>query len=134
MNEHPNLVLVNKFFKAYSSNSIDELQGIFHADVKWHIPGRHPLSGVKNGVGEIVEYLNQLGNFNFRAEGVVLGVSDDYVIDCHKNWSEIENIDNLNNLSCLLWKFEEGKIKEVFNFPQDQHVVDSFFNKNFKDK
>jgi len=39
MNEHPNLALVNKFFKAYSSNSIDELQDIFHADVKWHIPG-----------------------------------------------------------------------------------------------
>jgi Ketosteroid isomerase-related protein len=47
MNEHPNLVLVNKFFNAYSSNSIDELEEIFHADVKWHIPGRHPLSGIK---------------------------------------------------------------------------------------
>ncbi|WP_343322060.1 hypothetical protein [Sphingobacterium multivorum] len=55
MNEHPNLVVVNKFFDAYLSNSIDELQDIFHADVNWHIPGRHPLSGVKNGIGEIVE-------------------------------------------------------------------------------
>lgn len=56
------------------------------------------------------------------------------MVDCHRNWSELENVDNLNNLSCLLWKFEEGKIKEVFNFPQDQHLVDSFFNENFKDK
>jgi hypothetical protein len=90
--------------------------------------------GLKNGVGEIIKYLNQLGKFNLRAEGVVIGVSDDYVIDCHKNWSELENHENLNNLSCLLWKFEDGKIKEVFNFPQDQHVVDSFFIKNYNNQ
>lgn len=131
MNNHPNLVLVNRFFEAYATNSIHDLQDIFHDDIKWHIPGNHPLSGIKNGISEIVEYLNQLNRFNFKAEGVVLGANDDYVIDCHRNWSELDEEDNLNNMSCLLWKFENGKIKEVFNFPQDQHIVDIFFNSKF---
>lgn len=128
---HPNVTLIHHFFKAYSENDITALKEIFHPEIQWHIPGRHPLSGTKKGVSEIVDYLNQLGKYNFKAEGIVLGVSEDHVIDCHRNWSEIEGEENLNNMSCLLWKIDNGKIKEVFNFPQDQYAVDEFFNNYF---
>jgi len=126
---HPNLVLIGRFFEAYANNELDGLTDLFHHDVKWHIPGRHPLSGTKHGVSEIVNYLNRLGEFDFKAEGLVLGVGDNYVIDCHRNWSNLSEGDNLDNMSCLLWKIEDNKIKEVYNFPQDQYVVDAFFNK-----
>ncbi|WP_278045503.1 hypothetical protein [Olivibacter jilunii] len=29
-------------------------------------------------------------------------------------------------MSCLLWKIDNGKIVEVYNFPEDQHEVDAF--------
>lgn len=58
-----------------------------------------------------------------------MGVNDNFVIDCHRNWSNIEGIENLNSMSCLLWKIENNKIVEVHNFPEDQHNVDSFFSK-----
>ncbi|WP_134088543.1 ORF6N domain-containing protein [Olivibacter sp. XZL3] len=46
---------------------------------------------------------------------------------CHRNWSNLEGVNNLDNMSCLLWKIENGKIVEVYNFPEDQHKVDAFF-------
>jgi len=128
---HPNLILIYRFFEAYANNNIDDLADVFHSDVKWHIPGAHPLSGTKVGVSGIIDYLTKLGKYNFQAEGIVMGVSDAHVIDCHRNWSNDEDGESLNNMSCLLWKIEGNKIKEVFNFPQDQHVVDAYFNSKF---
>jgi hypothetical protein len=61
-----------------------------------------------------------------------MGVNDNFVIDCHRNWSNIENAENLNAMSCLLWKIENSKIVEVYNFPEDQYKVDSFFSKLFR--
>ena len=58
-----------------------------------------------------------------------MGVNDDYVIDCHRNWSSSSGLGGLNAMSCLLWKIENNKIVEVFNFPQEQYLVDAFFNK-----
>lgn len=75
-----------------------------------------------------VSYLERLGKAGFQASPIVMGVNDQYVIDCHQNWSSLENVKNLNTMSCLLWKIEDGKIVEVHNFPEDQHSVDAFFD------
>lgn len=132
MESHPNIALINNFFKAYAANDIEAISTIFAVDIKWHIPGTHPLSGTKLGVGAVLEYFQLLHKGHFQAEPVVMGVNDNYVIDCHRNWSNIEGRENLNNMSCLLWKIENGKIKEVYNFPENQQVVDSFFSKLYK--
>lgn len=127
---HPNLQLIHRFFTAYGSNDLEAIREILSPDIKWFIPGRHPLSGTKNGVDEVLEYFKQLQGFSFQAKPIVMGVSDDYVIDCHLNWSNLENGENIERMSCLLWKFEEGKVSRVFNFPEDQHLIDAFFTKN----
>lgn len=126
---HPNLVLINDFFEAYANNNIEGIKKILSENIKWHIPGEHPLSGTKSGINEVLEYFKLLNKGSFKAEPIVMGVNDSFVIDCHRNWSNIENEENLNNMSCLLWKIENSKIVEVFNFPENQHKVDSFFSK-----
>lgn len=80
-NNHPNLILIHRFFEAYAKNNMEGLTEVFHPDVRWHIPGPHPLSGTKVGVDGIVDYLAKLGKHNFQAEGIVMGVSDDHLID-----------------------------------------------------
>ncbi|MDB5089821.1 MAG: nuclear transport factor 2 family protein [Mucilaginibacter sp.] len=128
---HPNLQIIHRFFAAYGANDPEAIREILSPDIKWFIPGRHPLSGTKNGVDEVLEYFKQLQGFAFQARPIVMGVSDDYVIDCHLNWSNLENGENIERMSCLLWKFEHGLISRVFNFPEDQHLMDAFFNKAF---
>lgn len=126
--QHPNLKLIGLFFQAYGRNDREGIKAVLAPDIRWVIPGTHPLSGTKVGIDEVLDYFAQLSKADFKAESIVMGVNDDYVIDCHRNWSNRTEGSNLNNMSCLLWKIQEGKIVEVHNFPEDQHVVDGFFN------
>ena len=126
---HPNLSLINDFFTAYGSNDLNGIKKVLAEDIKWHIPGEHPLSGTKIGIDEVLDFFKNLSKGAFKAEPIVMGVNDNYVIDCHRNWSNLENPDNLNAMSCLLWRIENKKIKEVHNFPENQKDVDTFFKK-----
>ena len=127
--QHPNLVLIHRFFEAYSRYDLEEIKKILAPGIEWFIPGANPMSGMKVGPDQVLDYLRQVGKFGFQAKPLVLGVNDDYVIDCHLNWSNQPGGDNVEFMSCLLWKIEEGKITKVYNFPQDQHLVDAFFNR-----
>jgi ketosteroid isomerase-like protein len=130
--DHPNTILIHEFFTAYANNDLAGIKKVLAVDIKWHIPGDHPLSGTKNGIDEVLEFFKKLTIGKFKAEPIIMGVNDYYVIDCHKNWSNIENADNLNAMSCLLWRIENQQIKEVYNFPQDQGIVNTFFNNLFR--
>ena len=126
---HPNLVLINDFFAAYGSNDLDGIKKVLAEDIKWHIPGDYPLSGTKVGINEVLEFFKKLSKGAFEAEPIVMGVNDNYVIDCHRNWSDLEGSDNLNAMSCVLWRIENKRITEVYNFPENQKDIDTFFKK-----
>ena len=128
---HPNLALIHSFFQAYATTDLAGIRKVLAENIRWHIPGNHPLSGTKKGVDEVLEYFRMLGRAAFKAEPIVMGVNDTYVIDCHRNWSNIEDEENLNNMSCLLWKIHGNQIVEVYNFPEDQHKVDAFFTRAY---
>jgi ketosteroid isomerase-like protein len=130
--QHPNVTLINNFFQAYAAYDLKEIEKILSPDIQWHIPGIHPFSGTKTGIPEVLGYFKALGQFDFKAKPIVLGVNDDYVIDCHLNWSNGKEGENTSFMSCLLWKFSNGKVVEVYNFQQDQHLVDNFFNNTQK--
>jgi len=125
---HPNLQSIHSFFKAYVSNDLPSIKQILSPDIEWIIPGRHPLSGTKVGIEEVLAYFTELNAYSFQAEPIVMGMNDEYVIDCHLNWSNRESGENIKAMSCLLWKIKDGKISKVYNFPQDQHMIDAFFN------
>lgn len=125
---HPNLALINQFFQAYTSNDLAAIERILAPTIRWVIPGNHPLSGEKNGVSEVLAYFTHLRKRAFQAQPIVVGVNETFVIDCHHNWSTLSDGPLFRGMSCLLWKIEQGKIVEVYNFPQDQHQVDLFFN------
>ncbi len=126
--QHPNLTVIHEFFSAYAVNNLERIKQILAPDIEWIIPGRHPLSGTKLGVDAVLDYLKQLSKYAFQAQPIVMGFNDTYVIDCHLNWSNLELGENMRSMSCLLWEFRDGKIRKVYNFPQDQHYVDAFFN------
>lgn len=128
---HPNLELIHSFFEAYANDNRDGIKKVLSEHIKWHIPGRHPLSGTKNGIEEVLLFFQKLTKANFKAEPLIMGVNDQYVIDCHRNWSNIKKGENLNAMSCLLWKIEDNKITEVHNFPENQYVVDLFFSTHY---
>ncbi len=98
---------IQHFFNAYASKNVAGVRSVMADDIVWRIPGHHPLAGEKRGVDEVV---------------VEQG---DYVIDHHRGWSDAGS--RLDLTWCLVFRFEDGKIKEVTNYCEDQHKADLFF-------
>jgi uncharacterized protein len=131
MTRHPNLELIDKFFEAYGKRDLNGLRQVLAEDAKWVFPGRHPLSGTRTGIDEVVALFDTLGEImgksNIQVEKLVMGVNDDYVVEGQHIWTNREDGNNLDHQWCVLWKFEKGKIVEGRHLAADQHAVDKFF-------
>jgi len=55
--QHPNLEIINRFFKAYADHDLHAMRLVVDENVKWTIPGHHPLSGTKKGIEEVIAFL-----------------------------------------------------------------------------
>jgi hypothetical protein len=122
-----NLKLVKKFFECYGTGDLETMKKeILAEDVSWIIPGHHPLSGVKHGADEIINYFATIAKANFKADVITLSASENHVVDVHRGWGEYgEHKVDMNWV--LMYRIENGRIKEVQNFAADQHAADLFF-------
>jgi len=129
---HPNVELIHQFFEAYGRRDLDRLRQILSADVNWVFPGRSPLSGVKRGVDEVVRFFDEMGavmgRSNVKAEALVSGVSDGYVVEAQHVWTNRGDGIELNTHWCVLWMFKDGKISEGRHLAADQYAADEFFH------
>lgn len=119
------LQTIQAFFAAYAAQDVAGVREVLAPDIRWTIPGHHPLSGTKHGVEEVLAFFDQLRKANFKAEPLVVAESGDYVIDHHRGWSDVAG--GLDLTWCLVFRFDSGKIQEVVNFCADQHRADLFF-------
>ena len=119
------LAAIKAFFEAYARKDVGAVRQVMAEDIVWIIPGHHPLSGPKRGVEEVLAFFDQLARAGFQAQPLVIAQSGDYVVDHHRGWSEMG--DGIDQTWCLVFRFEDGRIKEVTNFASDQHEADRFF-------
>ncbi len=133
-----NLKLIDCFFEAYGSRNLDALKEIVGEDFIWSFPGRNPLSGIKRGISEVVDFFDAMGKImgdsNITVEKLVMGANDDYVLECQHIKSNRQDGINLDHQWCVLWRFKEGKITEGRHFAADQYHADDFFNKIYHNK
>ena len=131
VNVFENIAIVKQFFKYYEKGDILGLREIFSPDIEWHVPGHHPLAGVKKGIEEVIAYYQELQKAKFKAEVIILEGNENHVIDCHRGWARVGDI-KLDMNWVLLYTIEDGKIKSMTNFPGNQHAADEFFWKVYK--
>ncbi|WP_247743295.1 nuclear transport factor 2 family protein [Shimia sp. R10_1] len=122
-----NMKVVQDFFAAYGTEDLDGIAKVMDENVRWHIPGRHPLSGTKNGREEVLAFFAQLGAAGFKAEPIYFGADDTHVVDIHRGWSNAEGKPNVDTLWALLYRIENGKIVEATNLSADQDAANTFF-------
>ncbi|MFC0113496.1 nuclear transport factor 2 family protein [Kibdelosporangium aridum] len=128
--EHPNVRLIKDYYEAYGSGDLNRLRRFFANDIRWTIPGHHPLSGTKLGIDEVLAFFRELGKAGFRAETIFLGADGDWVVDLHRGWST--RPEGLDILWALGFRIRNRKIVEAVNFASDQHAADQFFWKAYK--
>ncbi|NOD77708.1 MULTISPECIES: nuclear transport factor 2 family protein [unclassified Ruegeria] len=122
-----NIKVVQDFFAAYGANDLDGIAAVMDEDVKWHIPGRHPLSGTKNGREEVLAFFAQLGTAGFQAQPIYFGADETHVVDIHRGWSNADGKPNVDTTWALVYRIEEGKIVEATNLSADQDAANTFF-------
>ncbi len=110
---------------AYAAGDLNALRRFFARDVRWTIPGHHPLSGTKQGVDEVLAFFEALGRAGFRAELYALAADGDWVIDLHRGWSTTP--EGLDLTWVLAFRVRGRKIVEAVNFAGDQHAADAYF-------
>ncbi|HJV39507.1 MAG TPA: nuclear transport factor 2 family protein [Geothrix sp.] len=125
-----NLSKIQDFFAAYASKNVSAVKDAMSEDIIWRIPGHHPLAGDKRGISEVLAFFDQLAKAGFQAQPIVVVEQGDFVVDHHRGWSTAGS--GLDLMWCLVFRFEDGKIKEVTNFCEDQHKADLFFHEIYK--
>jgi ketosteroid isomerase-like protein len=122
-----NIKVVQDFFAAYGANDLAGIAAVMDENVKWHIPGRHPLCGTKNGRDEVLEFFARLGTANFQADPIFMGADENHVVDIHRGWSNVEGKPNVDTMWALVYRIENGKIVEATNLSADQDAANTFF-------
>ena len=142
---HPNIALVQRMYECFNRNDMDTIRSeIFAPDLLWNLPGRHPLSGTKNGAEEVLAFFAQLVRANIQVtldpqRDPSTGVDtfgDDTVVEVHRGQgtttvrdaSGAESQVTLNALNCTHYRIRDGRIAQVQVYISDQHTVDTFFN------
>lgn len=123
--EHPNVRLIKDYYAAYGSGDVTALRRFFADDIRWTIPGHHPLSGTKVGVEEVLAFFARLAEAGFRAEPIFLAADGEWVVDLHRGWSTTP--EGLDITWALAFRIRARRIVEAVNFAADQHAADRFF-------
>ncbi|MES0811821.1 nuclear transport factor 2 family protein [Roseibium sp. SCPC15] len=122
-----NIKVVQDFFAAYGAGDLEAIAAVMDENVQWHIPGRHPLSGTKNGRDEVLAFFEQLGTAGFKADPIYFGADETHVVDIHRGWSNADGKPNVDTTWALVYRIENGKIVEATNLSADQDAANTFF-------
>jgi uncharacterized protein len=128
---HPNLDLIDRFFAAYGKRDLAGLRDVLADNATWTFPGHHPLSGTKVGIDAIVAFFDAMGSImgssNASVEKLVIGVSEQYVVECQHIRTGRADGPNLDQPLCVLWSFANGKIASGMHLAADQDALDAFY-------
>jgi ketosteroid isomerase-like protein len=128
---HPNLDLIDRFFAAYVQRDRAALRDVLAEDATWTFPGHHPLSGTRVGIEAIVAFFDAVGRLMGSAQPtvdkLVLGVNEQYVVECQHVRTNRPDGPNLDQQLCVLWRFADGKIVSGQHLAVDQDALDAFY-------
>jgi uncharacterized protein len=123
---------VEKMYECFNRGDLDTIKNeVFAPDIKWTLPGRHPLGGVKNGADEVLAFFHQLNLSGVQVDLIHIDQwTDDTVVEVHRGHGTIE-VDGetvkLDALNCTHYKVVDGKVAVVQVYMGDQYGADNFF-------
>ena len=128
---HPNLDLIDQFFAAYGKRDFAGLRDVLDEHASWTFPGHHLLSGTMVGIDAIVTFFDAVGSImgtsRPNVDKLVVGVSDQHVVECQHVRTNRADGPNLDQQLCVLWSFADGKIASGRHLVADQDALDAFY-------
>lgn len=125
MSETLSLDTVRRFFEAFDTRSPEAMGALLTDDVRWIITGRHPLTGDKQGIPEVLAYFAAMGRFKFKITPIFMQGDAERVVDVHHVYCK-HNGKTLDQKSIAVWTMRGGKIASMQSFPENQYKWDEF--------
>ena len=123
---------IDNFFAAYKKHDMKAIRQVMAENVVWYFPGLNPMSGVKKGVSEVIEFFDIMGKIMEHShpemEKLIVAENDRYYIECQHSKTHRQDGNNLEHYSTVLWTIENGKIIEGRHFFADPQGVDKYFS------
>ncbi len=128
---HPNEDLIRRGFEAFSKGDMGSLRNeLFAPDIRYHVPGKSPVSGDYNGVDEVLGFFGkifELTGGTFRVELHDVLANDEHGIALSPATGQ-RGGKTLHDNGVLVFHFKDGKTTEVWLHPGDLYALDQFFS------
>jgi ketosteroid isomerase-like protein len=122
--------LVRRGYEAFGAGDMDTLRGLFTEDAVWHLGGSGGLSGDKQGLDAILAYFGELFT---RSDGTIRVDLDDLIggenhtvgfqrVHAQRNGAAIDQ------RTVLVFALKDGKVSEVYEFPEDTAKAADFWS------
>lgn len=129
--EHPNATRVRALFRAFRERDLETIAAAFHEDAVWRFPGRDgKLAGEHCGRDAIFEFLadvSRLTDDSFHLEMEDVLANDERAVVLFTGSGKRAGR-TLDNPTCLVIRFDEGKAVELREFVWDLRHVDEFWS------
>ena len=122
-----NVEVVHKMYQCFRGGDMETLKNeVLAEDVVWHVPGHHPLAGVKHGIGEVLAFFGALRKLGAQVQPLGMGeLSNGAVAEIYQAHGEANGV-KLEAFNCNYYVIRDGKIAEVRVIMGDQHNYDAF--------
>jgi len=121
--------VVRRIFDAFARGDAFSLRGVFADDAVWNVPGTGVMAGRYRGIQEILRFLARLpketgGTYRTRLVDVL--ASDQRAAALYRASGSRDGRElDLDQL--LLFRIEDGLVREVLALPSDPATFDSFW-------
>jgi ketosteroid isomerase-like protein len=128
---HPNEDLVREAFAAFNRGDMDALQKQYWAeDIRWHIPGRGPLAGDREGIEQVMQGFAQLAELTGGTGSAELHdvlANDEHAVALFTLSTERAGKQRTGNWVQVV-HMRDGKVTESWLHPADQYAEDEFLS------
>jgi uncharacterized protein len=131
LSEHPNALLIRRFYIAAASSEFDaRVPEFLHGGVVWHVAGDNPLAGEFMGVSAV---LDAMRSYAAHSEGTLrldtrsVFADNDHTIAVHWATAHRAGFDYRCH-EIDVFHISEGQIREFWSFSEDQGATDAFWS------
>jgi len=125
-----NAAIVRRIFDAFARKAGFSLRGVFAEDAVWIVPGTGTMAGTFRGRDEIFRFLGRLPketDGTYASQLIDVLASDDRAAALYRASGE-RHARRLELDQLLLFRIEDGLVREVLALPTDPGAFDAFWS------
>lgn len=127
--DEKNLKIIKSYFDHLAKGEMEQVGQLFADDITWHQPGNHQASGTYKGKQELFPHLGKMMEISqgtLKLEPMHMMANENLVSVIIQFTAQREGA-SMSMAGVDLLKIQDGKIKEVWLFSEDQEAENKFW-------